>query len=63
MTPRLTPADLRLCGRAFRLLGVAEAVIARLLEEPSDHTARMEAERWKHDLEELLAELDDPTDE
>jgi hypothetical protein len=41
---------------------MAEVVIAKLLEDPGNHTARLQAEHWKRDLEALLAELDDPAE-
>jgi hypothetical protein len=39
--------------RAFELLGEADAVIANLLYDPTDQVARVQAQQWQGELEDL----------
>ncbi len=39
--------------RAFELLGEAEAEIADLLRDPTDQVARVQAQQWQREMEDL----------
>jgi hypothetical protein len=39
--------------RAFEMLGKADAVIANLLRDPTDQVARVQAQHWQRELEDL----------
>ena len=39
--------------RAFDLLGKADAVIANLLQDPTDQVARVQAQQWQRELEDF----------
>ena len=39
--------------RAFELLGEADAVIANLFQDPTDQVARVQAQQWQRELDDL----------
>jgi hypothetical protein len=50
----MDPADAHAL-RAFELLGEADAVIANLLQDPTDQVARVQAQLWQRELDDLDA--------
>jgi hypothetical protein len=48
----MDPADTHVL-RAFELLGAADAIIANLLQDPTDQVARVQAQLWQRELDDL----------
>jgi hypothetical protein len=58
----MDPAEVH-AQRAFELLGKAEAVIANLLRDPTDQVARVQAQQWQRELEDLEQLVDQVNDD